>query len=143
MIVMLDREITKRDYDTSNNIPIDMTESDNTEYGNEWRTYRQRNYNLENHRGEAYSLILGQCTQLFQEKTNQDKAWNTISNSYRPLFLIQLIEKRYWRRENISIRFQPSKTRNLPYTHFNKAQLPIHNGMRDSTQSLMSLSTLE
>ena len=37
-IVMIENEITKGDYDLSNKIPIDMSESEKTAYGNEWHT---------------------------------------------------------------------------------------------------------
>ena len=63
-IAIMDNKITKGDYDLANKIPIDMSESEKTAYGNEWRTYREQNANLENHRGQAYSLILGQYKQM-------------------------------------------------------------------------------
>ena len=70
----LDNKITKRVYDLANKTPNDMQESEKTAYGNEWHTNQDRNENLENNRGQAYSLILGQCTQLLQDKMNQDTA---------------------------------------------------------------------
>ena len=39
-IAILDNEIAKGDYDIANKIPIYMSESEKTTYGNEWRTYR-------------------------------------------------------------------------------------------------------
>jgi hypothetical protein len=47
---------------------------------------------LETHQGQAYSLILGQCTQLLQDKMKQDASWTTVSASYDPLKLYRLIE---------------------------------------------------
>ena len=38
----------------------------------EWRTYRERNAQLTNHRGQGFSLILGQSTQFLQVKMKQD-----------------------------------------------------------------------
>ena len=38
-IAILYNEIAKVDYDIANDIPIEMLESENTAYGNEWRTY--------------------------------------------------------------------------------------------------------
>ena len=70
-----------------------MLDSDKTAYGIDWCTYWERNTNLEKHRGQAYSLILGQCTELFQDNTKQDTAWNATSTSYNPLVLLQLIDK--------------------------------------------------
>ena len=92
-ISILDNNIAKGDYDVGNKTPIEMLESEKTTYGNEWYTYQYRNDNLENHRGQEYSLILGQCIQLLQDKMNQDTAWNSTSTSYNLLFLLVLIEK--------------------------------------------------
>ncbi len=47
---------------------------------------------LETHQGQAYSLILGQCTQLLQDKMKQDASWTTVSASYGPLELYRLIK---------------------------------------------------
>ncbi len=47
---------------------------------------------LEKHRGQVYLLILGQCTQLLQDKMKQEKAWAQVSVSYKPLDLYKLIE---------------------------------------------------
>jgi hypothetical protein len=63
-----------------------------TQFSNDWRTFRERNTNLIKHRGQALSLIQGQCNQLLQEKMKQDKDWNTVSISYDPLPLYRLIE---------------------------------------------------
>ena len=79
-IAIMDNKITKGDYDLANKIPIDMSESEKTAYGNEWRTFRERNANLENHRGQAYSLILGQYKQMLRDKMKQDTDWNSTSN---------------------------------------------------------------
>jgi hypothetical protein len=48
---------------------------------------------LETHQGQAYSLILGQCTQLLQNKMKQDASWTTVSASYDPLELYRLIQR--------------------------------------------------
>ncbi len=49
--------------------------------------------NLEKHRGIVYSLIIGQCTQILQDKMKQDKQWSAVSASYKPLNLYKLIER--------------------------------------------------
>jgi hypothetical protein len=48
---------------------------------------------LETHQGQAYSLILGQCTQLLQDKMKQDASWTRVSASYDPLKLYRLIKR--------------------------------------------------
>ena len=92
-ISIIDNKISKRDYDLANDIPIEISDSEKTVYSNAWRTYHERNTNLENHSGQAYSLILVKYTQLLQDKMNQDTAWNVTITSYNPLVLLRLIEK--------------------------------------------------
>jgi hypothetical protein len=70
-----------------------MLDSEKTQYSNNWRTYQERNMLLTKHRGQAFSLILGQCAQLLQDRMKQDTNWNTASTSYNPLELYRLIEK--------------------------------------------------
>jgi hypothetical protein len=70
-----------------------MLDSEKMQYSNDWRTYRERNALLTKHRGQAFSLILGQCTQLLQDRMKQDTDWNAASTSYNPLELYRLIEK--------------------------------------------------
>jgi hypothetical protein len=43
--------------------------------------------------GQAFSLIIGQCTQLLQDKMKQDADWIAVSTSYNPLTLYRMIEK--------------------------------------------------
>jgi hypothetical protein len=45
------------------------------------------------HRGQAFSLSLGQCTQLLQDRMKQDTNWNMTSTSYNPFELYWMIEK--------------------------------------------------
>jgi hypothetical protein len=51
------------------------------------------NANLIKHRGQAFSLIQGKCTQLLQDKMKQDTEWTNVSKSYDPLTLYILIER--------------------------------------------------
>ncbi len=48
---------------------------------------------LEKHCGNVYALIYGQCTQILQDKMKQDKNWETVSVSYKPLELYKLIKQ--------------------------------------------------
>ena len=90
-IEILDNKIFKWYYYLTNKIPIEMSKSDNSSYGNEWRTHQESNVNLENHRFQAYLLILGELTQLLQDKMKHHMAWNATSTLYNPLSLLQLI----------------------------------------------------
>ena len=61
-------------------------------YGNEMKTHSLRVATLEKHRGQAFALIIGQCTQLLLNKLKQEKKWEVVSASYDPLELYKLIE---------------------------------------------------
>jgi hypothetical protein len=92
-LAIFDNEIAEGNYKQNNEAPIEMLDSEKTQYSNDWRTYRERNAQLTKHRGQAFSLTLGQCTQLFQDRMKQDTDWNVASTSYNPLELYRLIKK--------------------------------------------------
>jgi len=92
-VAVLENEMAQADFKANEPIPIKLTDSEKTQESNEWRSYRERTTQLTKNRGQAYSLILGQCTQMLQDKMKQDADWNTVSTSYDPLQLYRLIEK--------------------------------------------------
>ena len=71
-LAIFENAIAQGEYEANVDVPIVMTDSEKTQSRNEWRTYRERNAQLTKHRGQGFSLILGQCTQLLQYKTNQE-----------------------------------------------------------------------
>ena len=75
-LAILNNAIAEGEFEQNMEVPIDMSDSEKTQYSNEWRSYRERNTQLTKHRGQAFSLILGQCTQLLQDKMKQDTDWN-------------------------------------------------------------------
>jgi hypothetical protein len=92
-LAILDNEIAEGNYKQNNEVPIKMLDLEKMQYSNDWRTYRERNALLTQHRGQAFSLILDQCSQLLQDRMKQDTDWNTASMSYNSLELYRLIEK--------------------------------------------------
>ena len=92
-LAVLQNEIAQAEYDMNQEVPIELTDSEKTQYSNAWRTYRERNATLEKNRGQVFSLIHGQCTQLLQDKMKQDTDWTAASTSNDPLTLYRLIEK--------------------------------------------------
>ncbi len=62
------------------------------EYSNKMKAHSVQVATLEKHHGQVYLLILGQCTQLLQDKMKQEKALAQVSVSYKPLDLYKLIE---------------------------------------------------
>jgi hypothetical protein len=80
-VAILENEIAQGEFEASVKIPIDMNDSEKTQHINDWRSCRERNADLLKHRGQAFSLILGQCTQLLQDKMKQDADWTAVSTS--------------------------------------------------------------
>ncbi len=86
-LALLQNEIAYGDLEINEPVHIQLTNSEKTLNTNAWRTYRERNASLAKHRGQTYSLILGQCSQLLKDKMKQDMQWATVSVSYDPLTL--------------------------------------------------------
>jgi hypothetical protein len=92
-LALLQNDISQGGFSANIEFPIVLNDSQKTQFSNEWRTYRERNANMIKHRGQAFSLIQGQCTQLLQDKMKQDTDWSIVSTSYEPLTLYRLIER--------------------------------------------------
>ena len=92
-LAVLQNEIADGDFEAAEPVPVVLTDSEKMQHSNEWRTFREQNAKLIMHRGQTFSLILGQCTQMLQDKMKQDPDWTTTSMSYDPLVLIALIKK--------------------------------------------------
>jgi hypothetical protein len=67
-LAILQNEISQGKFAASIEVPVLLTDSEKTHFSNDWRTFRERNTNLIKHRGQALSLIQGQCTQLLKDK---------------------------------------------------------------------------
>jgi hypothetical protein len=92
-LAILQNEIAQCEFVANIEVPVELIDSEKTQFSNDCRTFRERNTNLIKHLGLAFSLIQGQCTQLLQNKMNQDTDWNTVSISYDPSTLYRLIER--------------------------------------------------
>jgi hypothetical protein len=86
-LAILQNNISQGKFAASIKVPVVLTDSEKTQFSNVWRTFRELNTNLIKHRGQAFSLIQVQCSQLLQDKMKQDTDWNTVSISYDPLTL--------------------------------------------------------
>jgi hypothetical protein len=92
-LALLQNDIAQGELSANVEVPIVLNDSQKTQFSNEWRIYREHNDNLIKNRGQAFSLIQGQCTQLLQDKMKQDTEWSVVSTSYDPLMLYRLIER--------------------------------------------------
>jgi hypothetical protein len=92
-LALLQNEIAQGEFSANVEVPIVLNDSQKTQFNNERRTYIEHNDNLIKHRGQAFSLIQGHCTQLLQEKIKQDMDWAVVSTSYDPLTIYRLTER--------------------------------------------------
>jgi hypothetical protein len=90
---ILQNEIDQGELAANIEIPVELNDCEKTQFSNDWCTFRERSANLIKHRGQAFLLIQGQCTELLQDKMRQDTDWNKVSTSYDPLTLYLLIER--------------------------------------------------
>jgi hypothetical protein len=92
-LATLENEIEEAECQAAVDLPIALDETEKTENGNAWRTYRERDLRLETQTGQAFSTIRGQCMQVLLDEMKHDPDWTSASESYDPLTLLRLIEK--------------------------------------------------
>ena len=92
-LAKLNNDIALGDFEAAQDVPIKLNDQERIDYSNECRNHSRKMSTLETHRGQAYFLILGQCTQLLQDKMKQDASWTMVSTSYDPLEFYRLIER--------------------------------------------------
>jgi hypothetical protein len=92
-LAKLNQDIAQADFEAAQDLPIELNDQEQIDYSNKCQNHSRRISTLETHQGQAYSLILGQCTQLPQDKMKQDASWTTVSASYNPLKLYRLIKR--------------------------------------------------
>ncbi len=91
-LTKLNQDIAQADFEAAQDVPIELNDQEQINYSNKCQNHSRRISTLETHQGQAY-LILGQCTQLIQDKMKQDASWTMVSTSYDPLKLYRLIER--------------------------------------------------
>jgi hypothetical protein len=137
-LAILDNEIAEGNYKQNNEVPIEISASEKTaQYNKDWRTYQERNALLMKHRGQAFSLILGQCPQLLQGRMKQDTNWNAASTSYNPLDLYQLIEKMMLVQTEDQYPFATVYDQELGFYSFWRETMSNPQWYENSTQRLM------
>jgi hypothetical protein len=92
-LAKLNQDIAQADFEAAQDVPVELNDQVQIDYSNKCRNHSRRISMLETHQGQAYSLILGQCTQLLQDKMKQDASWTMVSASYDPLELYRLIKQ--------------------------------------------------
>ncbi len=86
-------QIAKGDIKLNDEVKMKLSDDEMIAHSNMWHTHRETTVSLKKSRGEVYSLLLGQCTQVLVDKMKQDTDWVTISESFDPTLLFKLIGK--------------------------------------------------
>jgi hypothetical protein len=89
----VDGKIAKGDIKLIDEVKMKLTDNEKIAHSNAWHTHQETTESLKKSRGKVYSLLLGQCTQLLLDKMKQDADWVTISESFDPSLLFELIKK--------------------------------------------------
>ena len=92
-LAWINNEIAVIQYKSTQPVEVQLMEQEKTQYCSEAKSYTKQVNKLEVHHGQVYSLILGQCTQLLQDKIKQESSWISVSQSYDQLKLLNVIEK--------------------------------------------------
>ena len=92
-IARVHNDIIKLEFEMSQEVEVVLSEKEKSEYRLDGKTYTDQVNKLSTHREHVFGLIMGQCTQLLQDKMKQDPNWITVSKSYDPLELYSLIER--------------------------------------------------
>ncbi len=89
----MDNEIAKGNIELNDEAKMRITDDEKISHSNAWHTHRETTESLKKSRGTAYSLLLGQGTQVLVDKMKQGVDWVTISESFDPSLLFKLIKK--------------------------------------------------
>ena len=88
-----------------------------------------RNLALQKQRGQAYSMIRGQCMQVLLDKMKHDIDWDATSKSNDPLLLIQLIKKTILAQTGDQYPFATVYDQEVALLGFHQTPLPTNSGM--------------
>jgi hypothetical protein len=93
LLALLENQIEEAACQATIDLSIKLDETEKTEHDIAWRTYREQNTRLQTQRGQAFSMIRGQCMHVLLDKMKHDSDWLTAGESYNPLTLLKLIER--------------------------------------------------
>jgi hypothetical protein len=92
-VAELENDIEEAEFNHSVPLPIVMYGEDKANFDAQWRMYREKLSKLEQQRGQAYSMVRGQCMPVLLDKMKHDPEWAMTTKSFDPLLLMKLIEK--------------------------------------------------
>ena len=100
--------------------PITLTDTEKIIHAAEWKTYMERQANLQKHRGQVFCMMLGQCSQRLHNRLQQDNDWERLNTSYDPVDLYQAIRSVVYKQEYAVPNCTPKKTKATPTKQYDK-----------------------
>ena len=91
-LAKVENDIIQLEFDISQDVDVYLSKKEKSECRLNGKMYTDQVNKLTSHWEPVFVLIMGQCTQLLQDKMKLDPQWSTISKSYDPLTLYSLIE---------------------------------------------------
>ena len=92
-LASMNADIITAECNNKEEIAIALTDMEKLHVNNEHRIYRGRIERLVKSRGQVFSLLLGQCTRVLEDKMMQDPDWEAVLKSSDILGLQKLVEK--------------------------------------------------
>ena len=80
--------------------PVEVHGDQKHRYDSEWTLYCRKREKLDLHRGQAFSLILGQCTNTLKEQMKADSSHSKIMTDRDPLALKSMMERTIYSRQD-------------------------------------------
>ena len=91
-LAILINKIDEATYQETVEPAIKLDENEKTQNKNEWHTHHERVARLERKRGQVFSMVRGQWTQILMDKMKHDFNWDTARTRYDPLKFMDFIE---------------------------------------------------
>lgn len=92
-IATLENNIEDAEDEMEGDMPLKLEGDEHTRWQSLLKTYSIRVDNLTKHRGQVFSLLLGQCTEMLQDHMEFHASYDEVKTSQDPLKLLDLIQQ--------------------------------------------------
>jgi hypothetical protein len=89
----IEDQILKCEIGLNDEVEMKLTDNKKMAHSNRWHRHCETTEGLKKSKEKVYSLLLGQCTQVLDDKMKQDTTWVMVSESFDPILLFKLIKK--------------------------------------------------
>ena len=90
---VLENKIEDAQDEIEGKFPLKLEGDDKTKWQSQWKIYSTKVDTLDKHRGQAFSLLLGQCTEMLVDHMEFQSSYAAVKMSQDPLQLLNLIEQ--------------------------------------------------